>query len=1559
MSQKVSSKAESSHKGLSPADFCQADRSQSLGSRADLFEHAFDASGDNLFSNETPLDPGSIPLLDASDEPISFLSFMQVLLSTMQVAHTGLGRFIKLSMQPASRSVHRTARSSDLWPCPMPGRHSWTGNSKLSPRRRRRHKLHVVKAQLLQAVVGVLNWETLGHPSKPPPQACFGCEFTTDQWLMIQRLERLVDYFLRPGPIAASSLGRSGEKFNLLLRATQELPSIGIVDLDELVTNLASVFDPYSKPSGCSSFGASGCPASFHGDQGSTSTVSSKSDPSDRKVPLSATVAKPVIASRIKWEHSPQFDPEPFFDDQIVREAFKDPSSARLPEELWPEKPRGKVHCTKGELLELAAKWDSKGACKIFRIDQVDFSECVGMFAVPKDSTHDRLILNPQKANSRMSSFSHYTKELAPGSMFSLLRLPEGKQLRLSADDLAEMYYTFKIPPARAKRNSIGRKFQAEELSHLNCFDASQHYGTCVIALNALAMGDSWAVEFAQQSHCNVLRILAGCMLDRERVCYRRPFPRTSFVEWLAIDDHVGAQVVTPKQFRVCAPLRDTEVFDKAEKAYKQVGLIQHSKKKLRNVSHGTFLGAEVDGIQGFVSSPRHRIGALMLCTMLIVQRGSATPRILASVLGCWIHALMFRRPLLSVLSHSFTDGRGLAQDQVFALAPETRNELMAIALLGPVCITDLRVDIAPFVYCTDASPSGAGICKADETPLAVEELWRHCEQRGFYTQLLNPAAEILAGLDESFEEPVTRLPDQTSFPEKISIPVSLPEGIVYDCLELFRGEGNWSLAHGSIGFNVHGGLDIKGNNLAFADLMDNSTFHQVASLAARGVVRDWHAGPPCETYGTLRRPRIRSKSQPAGFRPQDPFTRLHTLLALRTAFLMNLVLSSGGFFSVEQPRASIMFYLEAFKRLVFRGCVITHMCFCAFGSPFMKPSKWLHNKPWMIDLEQPCRCASKADHFIIEGSFTKASVVQFEAMCRPSSAEVYGRPPRVGEAVSAYSASYPKPLCRKIAAGAWKAVHDVAPVIPLSAHLLSQRRIGMPSIVPAQVLREPLADPRPFYEDPEWVEELADSLPFRELLRYKFKRQGHINVLECRVHKTLMKHAAKHHPNSRFVSLLDSRVTLGATAKGRSSSRALCRVLQGSLGYIIGGGLYPGGMHVPSSKNKSDAPSRNRPVPAPSKELPEWLLALRRGHYDRFDRVREASRCVRLPGRWLRLLLLMAGDIEPNPGPRRRAQVPRGPLDMSVGFTTITSRRMELCLRGFEEWLQAELSISLDDIAWDYTAAPLALRAFGMHLFASGEPRYKFVYTITAMQDTYPHLRPFFSSAWNVDRKWQQHEPGECRPVLSAPVIQAMTTVCLLWGWYRWIGVTLIGFLGMLHPAEFINLKRADLLLPADSLVQKPVLYVHIRHPKTARFARRQHCKIDDSTVLEFVTVVFGALNPEAQLFQGGSAAYRRRWNLVLEKLHIPSTLEFSGATPGVLRGSGATYLYLQHEDLSLVQWRGRWAQIKTVEHYIQEVAAQSMIARLPQASRGIVKIFSEAAAALLHQFLVDRSKE
>ena len=94
------------------------------------------------------------------------------------------------------------------------------------------------------------------------------------------------------------------------------------------------------------------------------------------------------------------------------------------------------------------------------------------------------------------------------------------------------------------------------------------------------------------------------------------------------------------------------------------------------------------------------------------------------------------------------------------------------------------------------------------------------------------------------------------------------------------------------------------------------------------------------------------------------------------------------------------------------------------------------------------------------------------------------------------------------------------------------------------------------------------------------------------------------------------------------------------------------------------------------------------------------------------------------------------GPLEASCPWMwDLLRRRPSACSY---VWMSlpngfAEFALTLQSIGWDYTAGPLALRAYGLHLFAGGFPRYKFVYTIAAMQDTFPHLRPFFSSAWQA----------------------------------------------------------------------------------------------------------------------------------------------------------------------------------------------------------------------------------
>ena len=82
--------------------------------------------------------------------------------------------------------------------------------------------------------------------------------------------------------------------------------------------------------------------------------------------------------------------------------------------------------------------------------------------------------------------------------------------------------------------------------------------------------------------------------------------------------------------------------------------------------------------------------------------------------------------------------------DEIFPLIRQSINELINLMILGPLFQTDLRAKICPEIFMMDASPSGGAVCRHPLGPTAVEEIWRHTEQRGYYTQLQTGANLIL-----------------------------------------------------------------------------------------------------------------------------------------------------------------------------------------------------------------------------------------------------------------------------------------------------------------------------------------------------------------------------------------------------------------------------------------------------------------------------------------------------------------------------------------------------------------------------------------------------------------------------------------------------------------------------------------------------------------------------------------------------------------------------------------------------------------------------------------------
>lgn len=1458
---------------------------------------------------------------------------------------TSFNVFRARSLKPAwnSRYVEGTASHVPLWPVPPP-LWRWTGNTSPGPRQRKRRKLHYVKFLLLQRVVCMLNWIVLGYPDTPSHRAQAGEPLSDEQTRVLDTLADHLSHFCNHDQIARADLGRFGEKFGALQTAAEELPDHLEVDLEDILREINDSMCSYVKREK---------PHFADPSQHSEDHELCSHNPSE--VSLPNVTNKPVIAKRIKWKHPPTFDPRPFLLDPIVAAVYEDPDSLRMPAHQWPNKSKARVHCQRGELLELVKIWDAHGSLALFPCSEVNPQETVGLFAVPKDENFDRLIINPTVLNSRMMPYSNFTRKLAPGVLLGLLSLSPDESFRYCADDLSDFYYTFKVSRARAKRNCIGTVLYSSEVKGLQCYDDSSP-GPFYPALATLAMGDSHAVEIAQGSHFSLLQLRAGCMRDSETLQYRKPVPRGNFFELLAIDDHIGVQKVPTSELKLRKPGRDTVVFDNANLAYKEVGLVSHPGKQRRYETQGTLLGADFDGKKGIVCAPRPRVLLLAWITALVCKKGTCTRQLLSSLVGCWIHVVLFRRPLLALMDALFKVISKGPSKQVICLSSQCRHELMSLCLLCYTAQSDLRADVCPKIYALDASPWGAGIVVADSCKTVTAELWRHSEQRGYHTNLLGPAGCTLKelGIDpvedlESGSSDLNRFSPE--FPE-LRVPDTLSEGILYDCVELFRGSGNWSLCHQQQGFVVHDGFDNSGRRLFFKDLLDNGTFREVLALALRRVVREFHAGPPCVTFGTLRRPRLRSCEFPAGFNPEDPLTALHNMLARRTAMVGMIAVLTGMFFSCEQTGSSVMFRMHCFRVLVQLGCVITRMAFCNFGSGFNKPSQWLHNKGWLLQFEGACNCRWKNRHFTIEGTFTRASVVEFQSRCIPNAVAVYGRDPVVGESVASYSAQYPVSLMSRMAQGSQTALEQGNPIIPLAARVLSLKRVGLASEAETFdfVSPEPSAEPRAWFEDPEWIGELADSLKFRKVFQYHFKSRNHINVQESRVYASWIKHCARAHRDSRLVGLLDSRVTIGAASKGRSSSYAISRVLKQSIPYVIGSNLYPGTLHVYSGQNRGDGPSRDKEISPPTRELPRWYLDLCRGDYSTFDITCQAAHFPKNAARWLRMLLLLAGDIERNPGP---VSGPRGELDLSTGFHKATAERMHRCLAAFREWISNTLQISWEGVVAHPDSCAFALRAYGMHLFRTGQARYRYVYTLTAVQDRFPQFRQHLGAAWQIDKKWQLAEPGACRAVMPLSVFRASLCIGLLWGWKRWVGITLLAYAGMLHPAEFIELRRRDLMLPSDTCYTTRDLYLHLRNPKTARFARQQHVKISDPEILLFVVRVFRGFSLDEKLYGASIGAYRGQWNCIMSKLGVPYRQTQRGMTPGTLRGSGATRMYLDTENIPLILWRGRWSRLRTLEFYLQEVAAQVFTHNLSRQSQQFIERLHSACPRVFQYFL------
>ena len=490
------------------------------------------------------------------------------------------------------------------------------------------------------------------------------------------------------------------------------------------------------------------------------------------------------------------------------------------------------------------------------------------------------------------------------------------------------------------------------------------------------------------------------------------------------------------------------------------------------------------------------------------------------------------------------------------------------------------------------------------------------------------------------------------------------------------------------------------------------------------------------------------------------------------------------------------------------------------------------------------------------------------------------------------------------------------------------------------------------------WAEEIIAATAWEPRLVFRTKRDVHINVGEARALASEVLRLAVDPRNhrKRRVFGLDSLVLVGAASKGRSSSRALNRVLRSTVCTSLFTRCSQGFVHLRSAWNPADDPTRDVAVRAPS-AAPSWLRDVEvrgtRGLEAAFPPL--ARKRADPKGIWRG-----AGEFAPDPaeviatnhdragaplfgrafssdeagdGPPRQASISAhratraderrelSVLDRPISIEE--KRRRARAWAGFVGFLSsAEVS---EQSFWSGgpDTAGMVLALYGDHLFRAGRSQGDYVAAVLATVDQRRSWSRSLAEAWDVAIAWRKLEPSQARTPVPLTGMLAGVSACLLWGWTDFALYLALSFVGTLRPSEALFLRKRDVTMGKD-IGDDSVAFVSLSNTKTAKtFATKQSVKLSDPLLVRWIEAELAGKKRSEFIIFLSVDQIRRRFSALYRRLGY-SVGAPRGLTPGSLRPGGATLLFVRSGDTNLCRWalRHRFGSANT-ERYLQETLA------------------------------------
>ncbi|CAE7243715.1 unnamed protein product [Symbiodinium sp. CCMP2456] len=485
-------------------------------------------------------------------------------------------------------------------------------------------------------------------------------------------------------------------------------------------------------------------------------------DPSARCSSLpDLNLAKDVEVSRVSLPRSrPAFDPAPFL-DRDLRSLYLSPSLHSVPLEDAPAPPpRVTFRCSsKDARMDLLTALDASGRLRLFRGDLHDHRTACGLFAIPKSTEADRLIVDARPVNLVMASDMTWLGTMGAATALLRFELEDSEQLYLSGDDIRDYYHQFLTTEDRSAHYRFVGFYSPSSLQHLSCFTADLLQAPCVIAaLNCMAMGDVNAVSIGQASHIGLV-LGAGVVSFEQLVCLRNPPPRQPLGLGVIIDDLIVIEKAARGQDFDPQTCHSPRIVARMHEVYSSARLPRHEKKGFFMESRASFWGADVLGDVGLVRPSWSRLSPLVSLTLAVLELPALTVSLLEVLAGSWVSVLSFRRRALCLLDQVYLLQRGRGRQDLVESTVALRVELFSLCALAPLIRTDLRAKSSGLIVASDASDNLGAYVTCRVAPCLTRELQRHVPTKGLWARLLSPSDSLLKR--RGFLPPESELPGQ------------------------------------------------------------------------------------------------------------------------------------------------------------------------------------------------------------------------------------------------------------------------------------------------------------------------------------------------------------------------------------------------------------------------------------------------------------------------------------------------------------------------------------------------------------------------------------------------------------------------------------------------------------------------------------------------------------------------------------------------------------------------------------------------------------------------------